>query len=151
MHWKRSKYIIENRDKYIGTKMPVYKSSWEQRVMKFLDINENVRRWGYENVVIPYIGIDGKKHDYYMDFYVEIYDKNNKLQKYLIEVKPIKDGKPPKKPKIRNKKAMQNYLYQLKTYKTNYLKWKSVLQYCKNKNIKFRVFTENKIFNRSGQ
>ena len=66
--------------------------------MKDLDLNVNVVEWASEEIVIPYrYPIDGKMHRYFPDFYV----KTSKGEKFLIEVKPKTQPKPPKKSKSR--------------------------------------------------
>jgi len=155
MSWSQGYYKVINRNKYLGTMDkkynltnadPFYRSSWEKRLMYKFDKDPNVLRWGYENIIIPYTNYDGKVHRYIMDFYIEALDKNNNVKKILIEVKPRKDGEPPKKPKIKNIKAMNRYMYEAKTYITNKNKWKSAKLFCEKKGMIFKIMTEKELF-----
>lgn len=47
-----------------------YRSALEADIMRFLDYDKNVVKWGYELVIIPYINIEGKKSKYVVDFVV---------------------------------------------------------------------------------
>ena len=155
-------YKVVNREKYLGTTSsttnnnrtfthsmndPVYRSSWEQRLMAMLDNNANIIRWGFENIIIPYMNFDGKQHRYIMDFYCEIFQgKDKPIKKLLIEVKPLQQTQPPKKPKINNRKAMNRFMYESKTYVTNQNKWKATKQFCKKNNMEFKIMTEKDLF-----
>lgn len=65
-----------------------YRSGWELAYMKYLDDNEDVFTWSYENVAIPYVSNTrtGKLRKYYPDFQVEWIDGRSEL----IEIKPSK-------------------------------------------------------------
>jgi len=135
-------FNVANKSKFLGSSNPIYRSSWEKRIMTFCDINERVKRWGYEYVTIPYYGGDGKQHRYIIDFYIEILDNSNKLRKCLVEVKPMKDSVKPKPPKVNNRKAMFRYIYELNTFKKNTNKWNAARMFCESKNLEFHVLTE---------
>ena len=47
-------YQPVNKAKYIGTKMPVFRSSWEHTVMIMFDNNPNIISWASEPLKIPY-------------------------------------------------------------------------------------------------
>ena len=86
-----------NQDKFIGNKA-IYRSGLELRFMRFCDSNDNVLRWGSENVIIPYISpLDGRVHKYYVDNFV-IIKEGEIIKKYLIEIKPSSQTAPPKPP-----------------------------------------------------
>ena len=64
---------------------PEYRSSWELKLMKFLDHNPEVEYWTVEPFPINYLNPkDNQIHRYFVDFMVKF--KNGK--KILIEVKP---------------------------------------------------------------
>ena len=72
--------------------------------MVYCDLNENILEWGSEEIAIPYRSpIDNKVHRYFPDFYVKLKETTGKIKKYIIEVKPKKQLKPPKKPKRQTK------------------------------------------------
>ena len=65
--------------------------------MKWCDLSESVIKWGSEETVVPYVSpLDNKIHRYFIDFYVQLRDKDGILKSYLVEVKPKKYTKPPK-------------------------------------------------------
>ena len=87
--FRQGYYKLNNPDKYIGdpTKI-IYRSSWEYRFCKYCDDGENVVKWSSEPVGIKYTSpLDGKVHDYYIDFYARI-KKGDTEEDYLVEVKP---------------------------------------------------------------
>jgi len=142
--WKHGEYTVENPNKYIGTKNPKYRSSWEEKFLYWCDHSPKIYKWGYECLDITYYSpIDNKVHRYFPDFYLEIYDVKNNLNKYIVEVKPYKQTIPPKIPKRKTK----NYLISVQTYITNQCKWEAANKFCASKNIKFKIITENEIFN----
>ena len=133
-------------------KLPYARSSWEFKMFHWCDENRNVLRWGSEIIKIPYIfdmdkikGIH-KTHMYYPDIYCEVYNKQGKLNKFLIEIKPDKQKNKPTKPKTKTKKAMANYLYAVNEYVKNKNKWKYAKMFCEGKDWKFKILTENNIF-----
>lgn len=108
--------------------------------MTWCDRNASVLEWGSETVVIPYKSpVDNKLHRYFVDFYVKIKNKENKITKYLVEIKPEKFTKPPEIPKRQTKKFIQEVFQ----YGTNQAKWKAANEFCQDRGMKFLVLTEN--------
>lgn len=62
-----------------------FRSSWEEKYMKFLDADPTVSLWSYEKIIIEYVAnkTTGKIRKYYPDFYVEHKDGS----KILVEIK----------------------------------------------------------------
>lgn len=140
-------YKILNKNKYLGETEPKVRSSWEKRVCNFCDNNVSVKRWGFEIINIPYLSsIDMKQHKYITDFYCEILNKQGKLIKYILEVKPSKQTIMPKIPKNKTKKAMKNYMYETEIYVKNQDKWKYATAFCKSRGLEFKIITEKHIF-----
>ena len=139
--WNQGVYKIVNYSKYMSTKPPIFRSSWEYTVMYLFDKNDFVRRWGSEVVEIPYCSpIDGNVHRYFADFYVEFVDKHGQYKKWVIEVKPVDKMYPPKQTK-----KTKTWAYQMNEYMINQAKWKAAEVYCKNKGFEFQIFTEVQI------
>ena len=138
----KTKYKTINPSKYIGNPANIIcRSLWERRVCKYMDENKNVKRWGSEEVVIPYYSpVDKKTHKYYTDFIAEIKSSNGDIKTYIIEVKPKKQTIPPKK-----KKKTRSYIKECLTYSVNEAKWESAIAYCKNNGWKFIILTEDDI------
>lgn len=142
--WSQGIYRLENREKYIGTSEPIYRSSWEHTVMRYFDTSKNILRWGSEIIKLPYVyEVDGKVHNYYIDFYVEVLTKEQITKKFIIEVKPKAQKSPPKKPKNNNQKAIRRYKYELVTYIKNQNKWKYAEIFAKNNGMEFLIIDED--------
>ena len=109
----------------------------------YLDGHDNVIRWSSEEVVIPYRSpIDGKRHRYFPDFYVEQINTNSKIDKILIEVKPKYQTVPPTAQTTKTKKPTKRYINEVKTWGVNQAKWEAAEEFCKDRGWKFRIFTE---------
>lgn len=145
--WRSGDYEVVNKEKYIGDKPPHFRSSWELRVYNFLDQSPNVLKWGAESLMIPYIfEVDKMVHKYFPDIYFEAIDKTGKTRKFIVEVKPDKQTKPPKAPKNKTQKAMRNYAEAVKTYIKNQNKWKAAKTFCTDRGIEFMIISEQHIF-----
>merc|ERR1711991_574017 len=96
-------YKPVNPGKYRGNPTNiVYRSLWERKFMVFCDNNPSIVEWGSEEIIIPYRAPDGKVRRYFPDFYIKVKEKTGKLTKYIIEIKPKKQTKPPNE---KNKKS----------------------------------------------
>ena len=62
-----------NPKKYIGdTNKIIFRSLWERTAFRWLDQNDNVKRWNSEDTVIRYYcPTDNKYHRYHMDLTIE--------------------------------------------------------------------------------
>jgi hypothetical protein len=106
--------------------------------MNWCDQNESVVGWVSEEIAIPYRNpLDRKVHKYMVDFYAEIKQPDNKINKYLIEVKPERFTKPPEK-----RRKTKRYLQEVAQYGVNEAKWKSAKQFCKKQDLEFLIITE---------
>ncbi len=140
---KKGFFKPRNPQKYIGDlNKIVYRSSWEEHFMRFLDNNIRVKRWASEEIAIPYIKpTTGRVHKYYPDFFVE-YVRSGKILKELVEVKPEKQIR---KPTTKGKKK-QTQLYEGITWAINMAKWKYATLFCKKQGWTFKVMSEKDIF-----
>jgi hypothetical protein len=137
------KYSPKNISKYLGDHSNIwYRSLWERRVMVHLDENPNVVGWSNEEIIIPYLSpVDGRWHRYFPDFYVKVRNKQGLLESRILEVKPKSQSVPPK---IRGKVTRQ-YLKEVAAWGVNEAKWKAAEEYCKDRNWKFNVITEEQL------
>ena len=135
-----------NPAKYIGNVSNiVFRSSWELRVMRFLDRNPNVLTWSSEELAIPYISpIDGKKHRYFPDFLIKVKGKNGEEKITLIEVKPLAQTREPS-PKQKGQRTTKKFLREVKTFGVNDAKWKAARLYCAEKGWAFEIITEKEL------
>lgn len=137
----KGKYKPQNPEKYKGNSNNIiYRSMWERRFMKYCDTNPSVIAWASEELIIPYLSpIDKKIHRYYPDFVVRLLDKDNKIKTMVIEVKPKKETKPPRK---KQKKTFK-YLEEVRVWGVNDAKWKAAKEFCLEKGWEFKILTED--------
>ena len=66
----KGRFRPKNPQKYKGdANNIIYRSTWEIKVMNYLDDNPNVIWWGSEELPIPYYSpVDKKMHRYFPDF-----------------------------------------------------------------------------------
>lgn len=135
--FRQGVFIPINQSKFIGTKA-FYRSGLELKFMRFCDSNPNVLNWGSENVIVPYVSpIDNKVHRYFVDNFVTI-KEGDKITKYLIEIKPDKQTRPPA---VKYKKK-SHLIYEQATFVVNTAKWNAARQLCKQKGWQFLIITE---------
>ena len=119
----------------------IYRSSWERRVMKWLDEHPDVIWWGSEELYIPYRSpIDNRVHRYFPDFIAKMRQKNGLVMTYIIEVKPLAQTKQPVQ-----KKKTRKYLQEAATYVVNQEKWKAADIFCQEHGWKFMIMTEKEL------
>lgn len=143
--YHQGRFHPKNKEKYIGDSSNIiYRSSWERHFMFYLDFSSNVLKWNSEDVVINYYNpMDGKTHRYFIDFYVEYLDKDGKVQKTLIEIKPKSEMSPPKEPKRKTVKSIRNYNEAVRTYVKNRMKWEQAEKFARQNGLDFRVLNED--------
>ena len=136
--YAQGKFNPKNPGKYIGGKVPTYRSGWEFAFMKFCDENANVTQWASEAIRIPYRNpLTGKHTIYVPDFFIAYADKNGKQLVELIEVKPSNQTSLKEAGRSRH-----NQLHAV----GNQAKFEAANAYCKQNKIKFRIVTEHDIF-----
>ena len=137
------KFSPKNTNKYLGDPTNIWwRSLWERRVMVRLDENPNVVEWSNEEIVIPYLSpVDGRYHRYFPDFFVRMRDSSEKIQAYILEVKPAKQTQPP----TQKKRVTKQYLQEVMTWGVNEAKWKAADEYCKDRGWKFNLITEHEL------
>lgn len=147
MRFKQGKYNPINHDKYVGDiNDVVYRSSWEYKMMYYLDFNPAVLRWGSETVVVPYFyEVDQKWHRYFVDFVMTVRNSKGQEVTYLVEIKPKKDTEA-KMPKKMTEKSKMNYTKALLTKEKNEAKWKAATEFATNNGMIFKVLTEDELF-----
>ncbi len=108
--------------------------------MKYCDTTPSILEWGSEEIIIRYRSpIDRRMHRYYPDFYIKVREKSGKISKYIIEIKPKKQTKPPYD-KDKRTKAYKNAVL---TFAKNRAKWDAAEEYCENRQMKFLILTED--------
>ena len=139
----KGKFRPKNPSKYIGDPTNiVYRSLWERRFMIYCDNETNILSWGSEEIVVPYMSpVDNRMHRYYVDFIVEVKQRNGLTKTKLIEVKPKKQCSPPKK----QSRATRRYISEVKTWGVNSAKWEAATKYAENRGWEFQILTEKEL------
>lgn len=134
----RGKFNMTQPEKYVGNKMPTYRSSWEFQFMRFCDTHKSVQKWASEAIQIPYRDpLTGRHTVYVPDFFIQYVDKNNTMHVELIEVKPASQTILERVGKNKYNQAQ---------YVKNQAKWAAANMWCKQQGIKFRILNENDMF-----
>jgi len=135
----KGRFRPKNPQKYKGDPNNIiYRSTWEIKVMIYLDENPNVIWWGSEELPIPYLSpVDKKKHRYFPDFIAKMRRSDGTVMTYVIEVKPEKQTQPP----IQKRKT-KTYLQEAITYEINKAKWYAAEEFCKDHGWQFQILTE---------
>lgn len=137
-NFARGTYAVVNREKYIGVRMPIYRSSWEFSFCRFCDTSTSIQKWASEAVRIPYKDpLTNRNTVYVPDFFIQYLDKNNKIQVDLIEIKPSSQQLLEKVGKS---------IHNQRQFVKNQAKWKAAAAYCKQQGVTFRVLNETDIF-----
>ena len=103
-----TKYNPTNPKKYKGDSNNIIcRSLWERKFAKYADLNENVLEWASEEIQIKYFDPTTKKvRRYFPDFYVKYLDKDGKIRKAIIEIKPLKETQEPVRKKGKSNKTL---------------------------------------------
>ena len=139
----KGKYYPSYPRKYKGDPTNIiYRSLWERKFMVYCDKNESILEWASEEIAIPYRSpIDNRVHRYFPDFYMKVKERGGKVKRYVIEVKPAKQTKPPVKPKRQTK----GYIREAYEYAKNQAKWKMAREFCADRQWEFKVVTEKEL------
>ena len=134
----QGKFVLRNREKYLGNGVPTYRSGWEFTFMKFCDEHPSIISWASESIRIPYRNpLTGKNTIYVPDFFIVYRDKNGKKHAEVVEVKP------------KNQTMRENVgksRYNQEQYILNMAKWEAANKWCKQHKLRFRVVSEEDIF-----
>jgi hypothetical protein len=141
--WRKGVYKPINPQKYKGCDVIIFRSQWEYRFMRWLDLSPNVIEWISEQPLIPYINPNTNTvWQYHPDFLINVKTKTGtKIQ--LIEIKPYKQTIPPT---ITEGKRRTTILKEAQTWAQNNEKWKAAKLYCDHRGWEFKILTENEIF-----
>ena len=139
----KGRYNPVNPKKYKGNpENIIYRSLWERKFMVYCDTNDKVLEWGSEEIIIPYISPwDGKKHRYFPDFYIKVKQSSGNIKKFIIEVKPKKQTRPPKPVERKTKR----WIKEVRTFGINEAKWKHATKWCKDNDMEFKILTEEEL------
>lgn len=132
--WAQGKFEPTNPQKYVGNKLPTYRSGWEHSFMRFCDTNDNILQWASEPMAIPYRHpLDGKIHNYIPDFLITYRTRDNTVKAELVEIKPKKQSVIESKMSSRDRAVVA----------INYSKWDQATKWAKRNGLTFRVINED--------
>jgi len=136
------RYIPKNPKKYKGNSSKViYRSLWERRFMAYCDSSDSIIEWGSEEIIIPYLSPwDKKFHRYFPDFYIKTKQHDGSTKKFIIEVKPKAQCKPPAS---QPKRKTPRWFNEVKTWGINEAKWKYANEWCLDNDMEFKILTED--------
>jgi TnsA endonuclease N terminal len=135
--YAQGKYQIKNLEKYMGKRLPTYRSSWEFTFCQFCDNNPAVLHWASEAIQIPYRNpVSGKQTVYVPDFLIVYTDASQRQHTEIIEIKPLKEATMETAKSYRDKLMVA----------INLAKWAAADNWARANNMKFRVVTEFDIF-----
>ena len=139
----KGKYKPLRPYKYKGNPTKVtYRSLWERKFMQYCDDNTNILEWASEEMYVWYKSpVDNRAHRYFPDFYIKVRESTGVIKKYIIEVKPKRQTKPPAKPK----RQTRGYLREAFEYAKNKAKWKAANEWCLDRGYEFKVLTEKEL------
>ena len=139
----KGRYNPVNPKKYKGNPQNIiYRSLWERKFMVYCDTNDKVLEWGSEEIIIPYISPwDSKVHRYFPDFYIKVKQSSGNIKKFIIEVKPKKQTRPPKPVERKTKR----WIKEVRTFGINEAKWKHATKWCKDNDMEFKILTEEEL------
>jgi hypothetical protein len=138
-------YTPRNPEKYIGSHVPYYRSSWELRLFRFFDVNEHVLQWASEPFAITYFDPTAQRNRrYFPDFLVIYNNKEGKLIREIIEVKPFVQTQPPK---MSARRKLDKYMLEASTYIRNVKKWEAARAVASQRGYTFRIITEKQLNN----
>lgn len=134
----KGRFIPINPAKYVGNPNNIFfRSSWELTVLKFFDKSNAVIRYASEEIVVPYVSPkDGKVHRYFPDFYVELINAQQVIEKWLVEVKPLKE----------TDHQFAKTVYDKMAVAINEAKWNAAKKFCSMNGLQFKVITELDIY-----
>jgi hypothetical protein len=130
-------FVPKNPQKVVGSQKIYARSSWELRVMSFLDEHPSVIQWGSECVKIPYVNpLTGRHTVYVPDFLIKYQDSKGAQRVELVEVKPHKESF------MEAAKSKRDKAFVI----LNTAKWVAALHWCQKNGVTFRILNEQDIF-----
>lgn len=135
----KGKFKPKNLSKYAGDHSKItYRSLWERNAFRWCDTQPSVKKWNSEEVVIPYwCPTDKKWHRYFVDLLIE-FDNGRVV---LVEIKPKKETRPPKKPARKTRR----YINEVTTYIKNSAKWNAAQAFAEKNGVEFVIWTEDEL------
>ena len=141
-NYQQGFYKPKNPEKYKGdVNKIVYRSSWELKVLKYLDESPNIIWFSSEELKILYKSpIDNRIHRYFPDFVIRVSQKNGTEKTLVLEIKPLSQTKMPKQ-----RRKTKQFIAESATYAVNQEKWRAADIFCKEHGWEFKIITEKEL------
>ena len=142
-NYLQGKFIPRNSAKYAGDPTKIFlRSSWERKLCVWLDTHPSVLAWSSEEIVVPYYDpATGRTRRYFPDFAAKI-QTEGKIERVLIEVKPLAQTRPP----VQKSRVTKRFITEVSTYATNQAKWEAATKWVKQNGWdRFMVITEREL------
>lgn len=108
--------------------------------MTYLDNHPDVLSWSSETIIIRYrCPVTGRIRRYFPDFKVTFKNRQGLIETVIYEIKPASQTRPPQR-------KSKYYVQHVNTFMVNKAKWSAAIDYCKRRNLKFKILTENELF-----
>lgn len=133
-----------NSQKYRGNDYPRFLSSWELKLFRWCDMNENVIEWESEGIAIPYHNPVTEKTSFYFPDVILKLKSNDSIKKYLIEIKPFRQTQDPKN-FDQGKKRKKTIIYENLNYIKNQAKWEAAKKWADKMGYEFTILTEKEL------
>lgn len=135
----KGRYKPQHPEKYKGNPTQIiFRSSYELKFMRRLDIDPRVTEWSSEEFYIPYFDpAAGYNRRYFPDFKATA--NGNTI---VFEIKPYKQTLPPE---TKKRKARKTLIKETATFITNQAKWKAAREYCAKRGWDFKILTEREL------
>lgn len=139
----QGKFRCEHPEKYIGDVNSVtFRSSWERVMMQRFDSDPSITFWQSEEMIIPYRSpVDGRMHRYILDFCFWANTADGQ-KKFMVEVKPKSQTKPPVR---RPTETDYSYQEKVKQWLVNQAKWEAAKKQAEFEGCQFIIMTEEQI------
>ena len=154
-------YFYPSHPEKCLTRENIYRSSWEEKFMRWLDDSPNIIRWASEPIPIKYLNPvsnlqyckennmdpkdphNWKVSNYHTDFWWETKGKDGQIKKVFGEIKPWSQTQCPKPiNESASLKEHRAYNRAAETYLVNMAKWKAALREFTSKGCEFVIITE---------
>ena len=133
----QGKYSVQNPSKYVGSKQPFCRSSWEMVFCRMCDTRPDIIKWASEPMRIPYTHpMTGQVTTYVPDFMIQYIDRDGRTHVEMIEIKPSGQTT------LENARGDGNKAAAI----VNASKWTAADAFCRAQGIRFRVITELDMF-----
>ena len=124
------------------TEAIIYRSSYELQFCRICDTNPVIKFWQSEPIQIQYYDpVKCVNRAYYPD-YIIVTESQGKVNKTIIEVKPLTFITKPEYPKKVTAQTLKGYNFRLRIFVTNMAKMKAAKTYAEARGMTYSFLTD---------